>query len=363
MTPLGSNLYSIKYHIRSFYNVPQNVQVLRLAFVFRNVNGSIVGRDASNQDIFYDINVISPQTITSFSISSSILTILCDTGAIQLTRVKKNVIKVRHAPSGQFLSYDAIVSAGDTPKTSIVLQTPGGLLFGSGDISVLVRSIPVRLTYIYKGDKIARDRKGSWHQFARKGLSFNLDSSERLYGTGSRAIQTNRRGEELDVYNSAVYGYGPGARTMNITMPFVVSSQGYGVLADNYSPAKLDLGKNNPSEMRFSFEGGELVYCFIGGESYEDVLKGYSPVSGFQPLPLRWTLGYIQSRYGYQSETETRQVINSLRNQGFPLDALILDLYWFGSPATMGNFTWDYTKFPHPVMMMSDFNDMGVKTI
>ena len=363
MTPLGNNLYSIKYHIRSFYGVPQNVQVLRLAFVFRNANGSIVGRDASNQDIFYDINLLTPQTITSFSISSNILTVLCDTGAFQLTRVENNVVKIRYAPTAQFLHHDAIVSAGDTPRTSIALQTPGGLLFGGGDISVLVRSNPVRLTYIYKSDTLVRDNRGCWQQFTRKGLSFSLDSNERLYGTGSRAMMTNRRGEELDVYNTAVYGYGPGARTMNITMPFVVSSKGYGILADNYSPAKLDLGKKDPSEMRFSFEGGQLVYYFIGGDSYGDILKGYSKVSGFQPLPPRWALGYIQSRYGYQSETEARQVVTSLRSQGFPLDALVLDLYWFGSPATMGNFTWDYTKFPNPVKMMSDFNDIGVKTI
>lgn len=363
MTPLGNNLYSITYHIRSFYNVPPNVQVLRLAFVFRNVNGSIVGRDANNQDIFYDINLLSPQSISSFSLASNVLTVLCDTGAIQLSRVKNNVLKVRYSPTSQFSHYDAIVTAGDTPKPAIALQTGSGLLFGGGDVAVLIKNNPVRITYIFKGDTLLRDMRGSWQQFTRKGLSFSLDSSERLYGTGSRAIKANRRGEELDVYNTAVYGYGPGARTMNVTMPFVVSSKGYGILADNYAPARLDLGKTDPSEMRFSFEGGELVYYFIGGDSYNDVMKGYAAVSGFQPLPPRWSLGYIQSRYGYQSETEARQVVNTLRNQGFPLDALVLDLYWFGSPATMGNFTWDYTKFPNPVKMMSDFNDVGVKTI
>lgn len=363
MTPLGNNLYSIKYHIRSFYNVPHNVQVLRLAFVFRNVNGTIVGRDANNQDIFYDINLLSPQSISSFSLTSNILTVLCDTGAIQVARVKDNVIKIRYSPTNQFPAYSSIVTAGDTPKPALAVQTQNGLLFGGGNVSVLIQSNPVRITYIYNGDTLCRDMRGSWQQFTRKGLSIRLDSNERLYGTGSRAIKANRRGEELDVYNTAVYGYGPGARTMNITMPFVISSKGYGILADNYAPAKLDLGKTDPSEMRFSFEGGELTYYFIGGQSYDDVIRGYAAVTGFQPLPPRWSLGYIQSRYGYQSETEARQVVNTLRNQGFPLDALVLDLYWFGSPATMGNFTWDYTKFPNPVKMISDFNDVGVKTI
>jgi oligosaccharide 4-alpha-D-glucosyltransferase len=363
MTPLGNNLYSISYHIRTFYNVPQNEQVLRLAFVFRNVNGSLVGRDANNQDIFYDINLLTPQTITSFSMTSGVMTILCDTGALRLTRVKSNVIKIQFSPTGQFLPQNSIVTSGDTPKPAIGLQTPLGLIFGGADVAVLVKSNPVRIAYIYKNDTLLRDERGLWQQYTRKGISFSLDSTERLYGTGSRAIKTNRRGEELDVYNTAVYGYGPGAKTLNITFPFVVSSKGYGILFDNYAPSKIDLGKNNPSEMRFSFDEGDLTYYFIGGSQYDEVLRGYAQVTGFQPLPPRWSLGYIQSRYGYQSETEARQVVNALRNQGFPLDALVLDLYWFGSPATMGNFSWDYSKFPNPIQMISDFNTAGVKTI
>lgn len=55
MTSLGNNRYSLTYNIRSFHNVPSNETVLRLAFVFRNVNGSLVGRSESGSDIFLDL--------------------------------------------------------------------------------------------------------------------------------------------------------------------------------------------------------------------------------------------------------------------------------------------------------------------
>ena len=55
MTNLGNDLYSISYNINSFYGIPQNEIVKKLAFVFRNVDGSIVGRDTEGGDIFYDI--------------------------------------------------------------------------------------------------------------------------------------------------------------------------------------------------------------------------------------------------------------------------------------------------------------------
>jgi hypothetical protein len=51
----SANLYSIAYNISSFYGIPGNEEVLKMAFVFRNVSGSIVGRDANGSDIYTDV--------------------------------------------------------------------------------------------------------------------------------------------------------------------------------------------------------------------------------------------------------------------------------------------------------------------
>jgi hypothetical protein len=55
MTNAGTNLWTKTFNIRTFFNVPANVTVLKLAFVFRNGNGSIVGRATDGADIFYDV--------------------------------------------------------------------------------------------------------------------------------------------------------------------------------------------------------------------------------------------------------------------------------------------------------------------
>jgi 1,4-alpha-glucan branching enzyme len=52
MTSLGNNKYSLTYNIRSFHNVPANEVIEKMAFVFRNANGSLVGRNADGSDIF-----------------------------------------------------------------------------------------------------------------------------------------------------------------------------------------------------------------------------------------------------------------------------------------------------------------------
>jgi 1,4-alpha-glucan branching enzyme len=55
MTSLGNNLHSLRFPVRSFYNVPASETIQQLAMVFRNVNGSREGKDDKGGDIFYTV--------------------------------------------------------------------------------------------------------------------------------------------------------------------------------------------------------------------------------------------------------------------------------------------------------------------
>ena len=67
MTPLGNNLYRIKMlpSIRAFYGVPAGELIQKMAFVFRNSDGSKTGREANGGDIFANVY----PTITSVKIN------------------------------------------------------------------------------------------------------------------------------------------------------------------------------------------------------------------------------------------------------------------------------------------------------
>jgi len=52
MQSLGNNIHTITFRIDSFYSIPNNVEALDLGFVFRNADGSIVGKNADGSDIF-----------------------------------------------------------------------------------------------------------------------------------------------------------------------------------------------------------------------------------------------------------------------------------------------------------------------
>ncbi|PKP39471.1 MAG: glycosyl hydrolase, partial [Bacteroidetes bacterium HGW-Bacteroidetes-15] len=242
-------------------------------------------------------------------------------------------------------------------------ETDESLSFKSSNLEVFITKSPVRLHYVVGEDTLLAESSGFEPSIAGGKMSFFSESSEKFYGGGSRAIPINRRGEKLKIYNEAHYGYGNNTPTLNISIPFVISSSGYGLFFDNRYPGYLDLDSENNQQTIYSAEGGRLRYYFIFGNEPDDILNSYTHLTGKQKLPPLWALGYIQSKFGYQTETEARNIVNKIRQNDFPLDALILDLYWFGSTNDMGNLDWNYAQWPQPQQMMSDFAEQGVKTI
>jgi 1,4-alpha-glucan branching enzyme len=57
MTVLGNNKYQLKFKptVRGYYAVPASEEIKKMAFVFRNSDGSKVGRNSDGSDIFVDI--------------------------------------------------------------------------------------------------------------------------------------------------------------------------------------------------------------------------------------------------------------------------------------------------------------------
>lgn len=364
MESLGNDLYRIKYHIRTFYGVATSEQVLSLAFVFRNQNGTLVGRSEDNTDIFYSINQQVLTNYVSHTVINNVLTIFTDSSSIKIQPFNDHIFRIS-LETGDGGNPDSSFSVVMQPATftAVLDEASTYLEFVAGDFKVHVDKFPLRLTFLYNADTLLQDDPGLYKAGDGAGVRFKINPDEHLYGTGSRAIDIDRHGKKLTSYNTAQYGYSNGTQTLNICIPFVTSSRGYGLYIDNYSPGIWDLGNSAPSVLEYAAEAGALSYFVVAGTSNQEILENYTLLTGRQPLPPRWALGYIQSKYGYQQEDEARNIVNLMRTNNFPLDALVLDLYWFGSPSTMGNLNWDYTKFPTPVDMMHDFDSLGVKTI
>lgn len=198
-----------------------------------------------------------------------------------------------------------------------------------------------------------------------KGFSFPLVEKEMIFGGGERALPLNRRGYRLNLYNNPWYGYGEGADNLNYSVPFITSSKGYGLFFDNPSRSFLDIGKTNKNVLEYGAFSGEInVYIIFG--NYQQILQSYYKLTGTQPLPPRWAFGNLMSRFGYTSEKQVKDILEKMKNENIPVDAIIFDLFWFGDSIqhTLGNLDWINKKaWPDPKRMISDFKKEGVNTI
>ncbi len=242
------------------------------------------------------------------------------------------------------------------------------------DAKIRIISATTQLTIIKKSFRLKfEDRSGkslltglngngiAW-ETGKKTVRFNIAKNEHFYGTGMRGDAFEKSGQKFDTYNRAQYGYNEALSTMSVNVPFYMSSNGYGVYFDNTFPGVFDFGKTSAKQFEYSAQNGKMVFYFIHGGNYIKTLERYTWLTGRQPVPPKWALGLLQSKYGYKSQDEVLEIAKTFRKKGIPLDALILDLFWFGF-GNMGNINWSSEQWYDPAAMMSKLTSMGIITI
>jgi alpha-glucosidase (family GH31 glycosyl hydrolase) len=105
-----------------------------------------------------------------------------------------------------------------------------------------------------------------------------------------------------------------------------------------------------------------MDYYVIAG-TLSEVLDRYTQMTGRSPLPPRWTLGYMQSKFGYRNWDEVFAVRDAFRTNDLPLDAVILDLYWFGEATDIGSLSWATNTFPNAASNIAVLGASGIKVI
>ncbi|WP_226701872.1 TIM-barrel domain-containing protein [Microbulbifer elongatus] len=239
------------------------------------------------------------------------------------------------------------------------------LRYSLGELTAVIHKSPFAIEYLRNGERLLSEEHGFFANQTLRGFRFNLAEDEKLIGGGQRVVGMDRRGHRLPLYNKAHYGYTTESEQMYFSLPAVMSSNKYVLLFDNSASGFMDLGASEENVLQFEAVAGRTSYIVVAGESYPQLIENYVDVTGRQPMPPRWALGNFASRFGYRSEQEVRDVVAKFREEDFPLDALVLDLYWFGPDIKghMGNLAWDKNAFPTPVEMMADLREDGINTI
>ncbi|PWJ40769.1 glycoside hydrolase family 31 protein [Sediminitomix flava] len=313
------------------------------------------------------INVFA-QTNNSYeehSLEPNALKIMTTNGKVTITVHQEDVMEVFYEQDSmkQLPSF----AVDHTPKgTEITFYDKGSYLeYATPGLKAVIQKSPFQISYEYKGNPILKEEKGFVNTDSSRVFRFKLDDNEKLLGGGERVLGMDVRGNRLPLYNRAHYGYTTESNQMYFGIPALVSTKKYIVLFDNSAAGFMDVASEEENILHFEAEGGRTSYLVMAGDTYPDLISNYTDITGKQPLPPRWAFGNYASRFGYHTEQEAREVVAKFKEEDFPLDAIIFDLYWFGKEiqGNMGTLDWDKNAFPTPENMISDFKEEGVNTI
>jgi len=175
---------------------------------------------------------------------------------------------------------------------------------------------------------------------------FALTPNERLYGLGQHQTGLlNERNTQLILSQD----------NTNISIPFFLSSRGYGVLWNSASVTNW----NNRFRQVLTLQSNDanaVDYYFIAGPSFDRIIAGYRRLSGTAPLFPRWAYGYWQSRLAYASREQLLDTASRYRALHIPLDNIVLDAGW---ETTFGSRLFN-SNYPDPASMVQRLHDEHV---
>lgn len=171
---------------------------------------------------------------------------------------------------------------------------------------------------------------------------------EALYGLGQQEEGLlNLRGNTVYVHQA----------NRKIAVPMLLSTAGYGILMDTYSP--MIFSDTVYGSYLYTEADEELDYYFIQGQTLGEVVKGYRQLTGKAALLPKWAFGYLQSQERYETAEEIEGVVKEYRKRGIGLDGIILD--WCSWEDGMwGQKSFDPKRFPDPKKMIQNLHKENV---
>ncbi len=181
---------------------------------------------------------------------------------------------------------------------------------------------------------------------------FTLEKEESIYGLGQQQRgKLSLRNARINMVQGNTDDY----------VPFLVSTKGYGLFWDNYSPTVFE---DKPEKTSFKSDVGDCIdYYFMLGGNIDGSIASMRELSGQAPMFPLWTFGYWQSKERYKSQNELVGVVSKYRELGVPLDGIIQDWQYWGN-----NYLWNAmdflnTEYPNPKKMVDDIHNMNAHVI
>lgn len=175
----------------------------------------------------------------------------------------------------------------------------------------------------------------------------SLDKNEKIYGMGQyQQPYLDLKGLDLELAH----------RNSQASVPFALSSLGYGFLWNNPSIGRVVFGKNTTSFEALATK--VLDYWFVAGDTPAEIEEAYAKVTGTVPMMPEYGLGFWQCKLRYQTQEELLQIAREYKRRELPIDLIVIDFFhWY----KQGEWKFDPVYWPDPDSMISELKEMGIE--
>ena len=272
-----------------------------------------------------------------------------------------NAVRVRATKNPAFPENDWALASRPSAQAEITVS-PEGAVLTNGKIRLSLSNNGKITVYNQKDERILEEdtRKfcalkiearefrpipgGDYHLTAR---FQSLDHNERVYGMGQyQQPYLNLKGTDLELAH----------RNSQASVPFMISSLGYGLLWNNPAVGRAVFGKNVTSFEAFSTQA--LDYWIVAGDTPAELIEAYGSVAGTVPMMPEYGLGFWQCKLRYQTQEELLHVAREYKRQGLPIDVIVIDFFHWPH---QGDWKFDPAYWPDPKAMIEELKSMGIQ--
>lgn len=178
---------------------------------------------------------------------------------------------------------------------------------------------------------------------------FIADDDEKIFGMGQyQQKYMNMKGCMLELAQ----------RNSQVSVPFYVSSIGYGFLWNNPAVGRVTFGINGTEWLAECTK--ELDYLVIAGDTPAEIEETYMGLVGKAPMMPDYGMGFWQCKLRYQTQEQLLEVARKYKSLGLPLDVIVVDFFHW---TQQGEYKFDEKYWPDVPGMCRELNEMGIRVM
>lgn len=188
---------------------------------------------------------------------------------------------------------------------------------------------------------------------SQKGDNFRItarfvpEDEEKIFGMGQyQQKQLNMKGCLLELAQ----------RNSQVSVPFYLSSTGYGFLWNNPAVGKAVFAVNETEWTADSTK--QLDYLIIAGDSPAAIEETYMDLAGHAPMMPEYGMGFWQCKLRYRTQEELLSVARKHKSMGLPMDVIVADFFHW---TQQGDYKFDPEYWPDVEGMCRELDSLGIK--